>query len=162
MLIEIENDGPLRAIVLQGVPSQRRASPIFIWMDISLRSRLLVVVADAAIISEVRGKSETSEQNPFFCNKTAGRRCSKKGSGRPFVLDLKRNCHVFKEVIAPAVVEHPLSVHQIYHNSRAISSILSDTLDFCRGLAAMIRRETLWSHKDLSCKGVGALLGFAL
>lgn len=131
-------------------------------MDISLRSRLLDVVADAAIISEVRGKWETSEQNPFFCNKTAGRRCSKKGSGRSFVLDLKRNCHVFKEVIAPAVVEHPLSVHQVHHDSRTDSSALSNALDCRRGLAVMIGRETLWSHKNLSRKGVGALLGFAL
>lgn len=75
----------------------------------------------------------------FLQQNGTGRRCSKKGSGRPVVLDLKWDCHVFKEVIAPAVVEHPLSVHQIYHNSRAVSSILSDTLDFCRGLAVMIR-----------------------
>lgn len=63
----------------KGVPSQRRASPIFIWMDISLRSRLLDVVADAAIISEVRGKSETSEQNPFFLQQNGRSQMLKKG-----------------------------------------------------------------------------------
>ena len=49
---------------------------------------------------------------------------------QPVVLELKWNRHVFKKIVAPAVVEHSLSVHQIYHDSRAVSSILSDTLDF--------------------------------
>lgn len=69
----------------KGVPSQRRASPVFIWGDISLRSRLLDVVADAAIISEVRGKSETSEQNPFFTTKRQVADAQKRGlAGRLF------------------------------------------------------------------------------
>lgn len=55
--------------------------------------RLLDVAAGAAYvartrfagprISEVRGKSETSERNPIFANKTAGRGRVKPGSGRP-------------------------------------------------------------------------------
>ena len=57
---------------------------------------LLDVVADAADvartrfagprISEVRGKSKTSEHNPIFANKTAGRGCLKLGSGRPILV----------------------------------------------------------------------------
>lgn len=34
-------------------------------------------------IPEVRGKSETTEHNPIFCNKTAGRGSAKLRSGRP-------------------------------------------------------------------------------
>lgn len=44
-------------------------------------------------IPEVRGKSETTEHNPIFSNKTAGRGSVKQGSGRqilvfPVLLDL--------------------------------------------------------------------------
>lgn len=55
--------------------------------------RQLDVVADAVIyalthdtetrFTEVRGKSETSEHNRIFVNKTAGRGSLKRGSGRP-------------------------------------------------------------------------------
>lgn len=37
-------------------------------------------------ISEVRGKSETSEHNSIFGNKTAGRGSVKLGSGRPALI----------------------------------------------------------------------------
>lgn len=85
MLIEIKNDGPLGAIVLQGGSFPTEGIPFFIWMVISLRSRLLDVVADAAIISEVRGKSETSEQNPFFATKRQVADVQKRGlAGRLF------------------------------------------------------------------------------
>lgn len=61
MIIEIKNDGPLGGHRFARGFLPNGGHPLFLfWMDISLRSRLLDVVADAAIISEVRGKSETS------------------------------------------------------------------------------------------------------
>lgn len=38
------------------------------------------------VFSEVRGKSETSEHNPIFANKTAGRGRVKHGSGLPILV----------------------------------------------------------------------------
>ena len=43
MLIEIKNDGPLGAIVLQGGSFPTEGIPFFIWMVISLRSRLRLI-----------------------------------------------------------------------------------------------------------------------
>ena len=53
-------------------------------------------------------------------------------------LDLKRYRHVLKEIVAPAIVEHPLSVHQVHHDSWAGASFVGDTLYICRRLAVSI------------------------